>query len=170
MNDTLAYLRQGIRLLESLEPEMFGACPPGLESGGIGPQFRHIIDYYQCFLRDVATGRVDYDLRERDTQIETDLVACRERLAELVRGLEALDLAALPASLSVRADANPTLPEDEQFATSSPRRELMFLTSHTIHHYALIAVTLQSHGVSPGSDFGVAPSTLRYWKSQGLTR
>lgn len=170
MNDNLAYLRQGIALLETLEVELFAACPPGLESGGIGPQFRHVIDYYACFLRDVQSGRIDYDQRERDTAVETDVGACRGRLTALVAELEQLPLAELPRELTVRADANPSLPEEDQFACSSPRRELMFLASHTIHHYALIAVTLQGHGVSPGSEFGVAPSTLRYWKSQGLTR
>ena len=118
----------------------------------------------------MKTGRIDYDRRERDTEIETDVAACRARLAALVGELEQLAGEELPERLVVRADADPTLPEDEQFAQSSPRRELMFLASHTIHHYALIAVTLQGHGVSPGADFGVAPSTLRYWKSQGLTR
>jgi uncharacterized damage-inducible protein DinB len=41
-------------------------------------------------------------------------------------------------------------------------RELQYLLSHTVHHFALIGVMLRLLGVDPGSDFGVAPSTLRY--------
>ena len=118
MNDNIAYLLQGITLLESLDRELFTACPPGLEHGGIGPQFRHVVDYYRCFLRDVRTGRIDYDCRERDVEVETDREACIARLRELVRDLECLPDARLPERLAVRADANPILPEAEQFATS----------------------------------------------------
>jgi len=41
-------------------------------------------------------------------------------------------------------------------------RELMTLSSHTIHHFALIATTLRGHGVQVDANFGVAPSTLSY--------
>jgi len=45
---------------------------------------------------------------------------------------------------------------------SSVSRELQVLSSHTIHHFALIAMTLRLHGVEMDPDFGMAPSTLRY--------
>ena len=50
------------------------------------------------------------------------------------------------------------------WSTSSVERELQFLSSHTVHHYALIAVILRLNGVQPEEGFGVAPSTQRYWK------
>ncbi len=51
-------------------------------------------------------------------------------------------------------------------SSSSLRRELHFLLSHTVHHYALIAMILARHGVEVEPDFGVAPSTLRHWARQ----
>ena len=50
----------------------------------------------------------------------------------------------------------------EQFMESSISRELQVLSSHTIHHFALIAMTLRLHGIEMDPDFGMAPSTLRY--------
>ena len=50
----------------------------------------------------------------------------------------------------------------ECFMDSSISRELQVLSSHTVHHFALIAMTLRMHGVELDSDFGMAPSTLRY--------
>jgi uncharacterized damage-inducible protein DinB len=41
-------------------------------------------------------------------------------------------------------------------------RELQFLASHTLHHYALIAALLRLQGVEPGEEFGVAPGTLEH--------
>jgi hypothetical protein len=46
--------------------------------------------------------------------------------------------------------------------TSSVGRELQALSSHTIHHFALIAVTLRLHGIQVDPIFGTSPSTLRY--------
>ena len=48
-------------------------------------------------------------------------------------------------------------------APSSLARELQFLTSHTIHHFAVIALILRAMDVEVDREFGVAPSTLRYW-------
>jgi len=39
---------------------------------------------------------------------------------------------------------------------------LQVLSSHTVHHFALIAMTLRLHGVEMEPGFGMAPSTLRY--------
>jgi hypothetical protein len=39
---------------------------------------------------------------------------------------------------------------------------LQVLSSHTIHHFALMAVTLRLHGVQIDPKFGMAPSTLRF--------
>ena len=38
----------------------------------------------------------------------------------------------------------------------------MTLSSHTIHHFALIAMALRAHGVAVEAGFGMAPSTLSY--------
>ena len=48
----------------------------------------------------------------------------------------------------------------------SVSRELQVLSSHTIHHFALIAMTLRLHGIEMDPDFGMAPSTLRYLASR----
>ena len=50
--------------------------------------------------------------------------------------------------------------------TSSIGREMQALASHTVHHFALIAMTLQALGFHLDRDFGMAPSTLRYQASR----
>ena len=62
-------------------------------------------------------------------------------------------------------DAEPNAVRDS-FMESSVSRELQVLSSHTVHHFALIAVTLRAHGVHMDPDFGMAPSTLRHLASQ----
>jgi hypothetical protein len=58
---------------------------------------------------------------------------------------------------------------DDSYMTSSVGRELQVLSSHTIHHFALIAVTLKALGVYIDSDFGMAPSTQRYLATRRIT-
>ena len=62
-------------------------------------------------------------------------------------------------SLKVKMDhGGPDIP----WSQSSAPRELQFLISHTVHHFALIKVALRDGPRSVGDDFGVAPSTLSY--------
>ncbi|MFW5688937.1 MAG: hypothetical protein ACOC1U_05120, partial [Spirochaetota bacterium] len=47
-------------------------------------------------------------------------------------------------------------------AASTLERELAVLASHTVHHYAIIALLLRVQDVDVPASFGVAPSTLRH--------
>jgi uncharacterized damage-inducible protein DinB len=164
-------LRQGIDVIRGLGDEQYVAAPDGLAHSGAGAHFRHIYDYYRCFLRDVESGRVDYDRRDRDPRFETDrehACACLQELIERFealrgdeRGEAALDGATV---LEARMDAVGDSDEDGHWNRTTVKRELRFLVSHTIHHYALIAVILKVQGFECGPDFGVAPSTIEYWK------
>jgi len=49
---------------------------------------------------------------------------------------------------------------------STVARELIVLSSYTIHHFALIAITLKEPGLTVDPDFGVANSTLRNCEAQ----
>lgn len=152
-------LRQGAELLGGLDDRQYAEPATGMAGAGVGGHLRHCLDFYGCLLRGLEEGRVDYDARERDTRIETERDRALERIDEIAARLESLD-------------ADPTLPlfvrmdeEDDSERTwglSSLRRELQFLLSHTVHHYALMAIILRGHGVETAPGFGFAPSTLRY--------
>jgi len=138
------WLDQAQTLLERLDGGAY-AC--------IGRHMRHILEFYECFLDGLPSGRVDYDARRRDSLVESSQsVACarirllRERLQELAGNGE--------FTLLTRSDGAE--------ACSTVARELLALSSHTVHHFAIIAITLRTHGVAPDPSFGVAPSTLAY--------
>jgi hypothetical protein len=57
----------------------------------------------------------------------------------------------------------------EKFMESSISRGLQVLSSHTIHHFALIAMTLRAHGIEMDPEFGTAPSTLRVLSTKAAT-
>lgn len=131
----------------------------------VGPHFRHVLEHYSRFLAGVESGRVDYDARAREQAIEVDPEAARQRIRELIGGLTTLDGRDLERAAEVRLECG-IGDESQQWSRSTLRRELQFLLSHTVHHYALIGLLLAQRGVDPGPDFGVAPSTLKHWRSQ----
>jgi hypothetical protein len=66
----------------------------------------------------------------------------------------------LEAEVLVRSEIDPDV-----WHSSSVGRELEYVLSHTVHHHALIAEKLAAIGVYIERHFGVAPSTLEYWKA-----
>jgi uncharacterized damage-inducible protein DinB len=168
-------LRQGAALLGRLSVAQFRDAPdlPGLPEtargafarGAVGAHVRHVLDHYESFLGGLESGRIDYDRRERDRQLEIDPELARGRLESAAARLERLPAHELDRPLVV---CTASVPGRLREGATSLTRELQFLASHTVHHYALIAVLVRLWGVAPDDDFGVAPSTLAY--EQGASR
>lgn len=160
VNQCAAILRQGVDLIENLTDEAFTRGEGGKKSS-VGTHFRHNLDFVTNFLRGLETGKLDYNARERNLRVETDRSYAASRFREAIFRLENLMPVDLAKKILVRSETVENL-----WCESSPARELEFLQSHTIHHYALIQTKLAASGFAVPTDFGVAPSTLEFWKSQ----
>ena len=156
----VAVLRQGIYLIESLDDAIFIQRETS-EKASVGTHFRHNLDFAANFLRGVETGKLDYNERERNLEVETNRQFAISQFRVAVEKLENLTPEMLERKILVRSETIESL-----WCESSARRELEFLQSHTIHHYALIQAKLASFGYEVPNDFGVAPSTLEFWKSR----
>lgn len=158
----LALLAQGRRLLARLDDAVYVRALPSVFGASIGGHIRHNLDHYRCLLAGLSAGRVDYSGRERDRRTETDRFHALAELASLRRALAALPYA---RDLLVRRESDP----EGAWAPSSMARELDFLMSHTVHHYAIVAILCRLQGIAPEPDFGIAPSTLRHQAAQTST-
>ncbi len=163
LEQNLHFLRQGLELLGTLDAEVYATGRDGRSP--VGAHLRHCVDYYRCFLSGIESGRVDYDARERDPALETDPDVAAKALGEIAGRLSTLEPRDFSRVLEVKVDT----PADAAHAwsRSSLARELQFLVSHTVHHYALIGLLLRLHGVEPADELGVAPSTLAYRRAVG---
>lgn len=128
-------------------------------SGSVGAQFRHNFDLVNALLKGISRGRIDYTDRERDQRIENDRAYAVARFRSLIDRIDALDSGSLGTSILIRSEIG-----GERWLRSSVERELEFAHSHTVHHHALIAEKLNGSGVDLGMNFGVAASTLEYWR------
>ncbi len=167
IEQNLHFLAQGAELLARFDDDTYTrVLSDRPRTAGVGPHFRHCLDFYLCFLRDVESGRVDYDLRDRRPELETRVAAALEAVASVSEGLSTVDDRLVERPLEVHHDEVPGEAPDSAWQRSTVARELRFLASHTVHHYALIAHLARELGIEPGEDFGVAPATLEYWTSQ----
>ena len=155
----MRYLRQALRLLEGLDDATYA-------DSRTGAHLRHILDYYQCFLDGLEPSHIDYDARRRDTSIERSRETAALAIRSIMYALETRSDAHQERIIWVRMEDAEGSGVRDTFMESSLSRELQALSSHTVHHFALIAMTLKEHGVQLEADFGMAPSTLRYAASR----
>lgn len=134
-------------------------------SVSLGKHFRHITDHYQQLLAGLPQALIEYDRRERLEAEEYErsamimrLRSINNQLSQLVKKLQCDRSLSVCLALEEFGDS-PIVP-------STLSRELLFLQSHSVHHYAIISAILKLQHVDVEPDFGIAPSTLKYEKGK----
>ncbi len=141
---------------------------PGAFAAQVGPHLRHIIEHYEALLDRQADALVDYDHRARDRSVERSPQVAAQRLAGIGEKLEALNGRRPDEAVSVGFSIG-LEGADFHVSPSSLVRELNFVASHAIHHYALIRPIATTAGIELPEIFGKAPETVRYEKLQWAT-
>lgn len=145
------------------------AAYEGLQSprfaGPVGAHLRHVVEHYEALLFPMQDGVVDYDSRVRSQELETQPKVAASRLRMLHAQLNELTKASLGAPVQVLGLAG-TAGEFSFAVPSSIARELVFLASHAVHHYALLAAHCQEQGIALPADFGKAPATVAHEGAQ----
>lgn len=156
----LLLLRQAVAVLEKMDDATYrdGGAAEGISP--VGVHFRHVFDHYRAFLMGLATDEIDYDARNRQVPVETDRRLAIATALGYLTDLDRIDgeIANRPLRITLRSVAGDDPAPD--WSQTSLKRELQFLVSHTVHHYALIREVLRRTGFDTGDGFGVAPSTI----------
>jgi hypothetical protein len=161
----IRWLRQMLAVLARIDDTTYSTSPSGFTPHRVGAHVRHILEFYQSFIKGVPSGYIDYDARPRDKAVEGSCAVASEAIRHVIQFFETFDLGGREFSVQVRMEDADGYHVEDSFMPSSISRELQVLSSHTIHHFALIAMTLRMHGVELDAEFGMAPSTLRYLSS-----
>lgn len=123
----------------------------------IGCHLRHAIEHITCFLDGVDTGVIDYDVRQRDILMETSVAAMRGAIEGVRVRFTAFDSSHVEKDIQVRQIPAPRHASSE--VRSSVERELIFLSSHMVHHLSLMYLHCLNAGVELPKDFPLAFST-----------
>jgi len=156
----ISVLSEGLDLLELLTDKHYlQGFKPAFQST-IGAHFRHILEHYRCLLKQIECGVFCYDERERDQSLEQDRVYAIKTIKSLLLGLQNFELNAF--------SQNYTIKDQQIYETVSTNleRELLFLQSHSVHHYAIIAAMTRLIGERPAESFGVAFATRTFNEEQ----
>lgn len=151
----VAELENGIEMVAAIDDRAYARRVGSASS--IGAHIRHDLDFVNALLNGIAERRIDYNARPRNPRVENDREYAIEQLRLSCRRLLSLTAEMLTRLVVVRSEI-----DEDIWHTSSISRELEFLHSHTVHHYALIAGMIADAGYSAGAAFGVAPSTKRF--------
>ena len=134
-----------------------------LSDSSIGQHVRHVLEFYLCLLHAQDSGIVNYDARQRDLELQTEVKRANDTIDHLIHRIDA---SRVDVPLTLKGDNGTDVPQPFE-VTSNFQRELAFNLEHCIHHQALIKVGLRDLGVSmTGAHFGVAPSTVRNMASR----
>ncbi len=148
-------------VIQKMTDEQYGGVAGGIAtastSTSIGSHVRHCLDHVAA----VACGsdRLDYDTRQRGTDVERSRTSARERIDELTVELSKLSGADAARVVRIAAVVDVDGPVVELESTLG--RELAFVISHTVHHHAMITAAAKLAGVVLPERFGWAPSTIR---------
>ncbi|HLO73320.1 MAG TPA: hypothetical protein VK164_05225 [Flavobacterium sp.] len=149
-------LKENIDLLRQLSNEEFCKKNPELSQATIGEHMRHIIELFDCLLINYNQGIINYDKRNRDIKIQSDV---NFAIAIIEKHLSNIDRPNKQLSLQHNCYSA------EELLPTNYFRELLYNLEHSIHHQALIKVALYYFPhIKVSNSFGVAPSTLEYRK------
>jgi hypothetical protein len=154
-------LRQQLGLLSVLSAEQYSAPAQSYFKSSAGMHIRHNLDHFSAFFDGLAMGKIDYEGRERDEEVEQVPTVAMDLIEKCINLLDLLRKKETDTSLNIREESESNT-DAKVLLLSSVGRELQFLLGHTVHHNALIAMIVHSQGISLPAGFGVAPSTQRH--------
>lgn len=134
----------------------------------VGPHLRHCIDHFRLLIDGWPKGSVDYDARSRDARLERDPWAVRGAFRTIAGALASIRSGDLLREVSVTQSTAPGRPP--LASPSRLERELVFLSSHTIHHIAIMVLAAKAVGVDIPSRLAVAYSTEAHRDALALNR
>jgi hypothetical protein len=154
-------LLQGLGLLFDLWDRTYSRVVAAPYKASIGQHYRHILEHFQCLIRGLRSGEINYDARERNPRLESEVTCASIATCDVLRAIKNYSdvTLALPCRVvqSVSYDtAQPTSIE------SNLGREMAYCTGHAIHHYAIIRLICSEVGIDVPAEFGLAPSTLKH--------
>lgn len=146
-------------LLTSMADEDYRMPVPHLNGSSVGQHMRHLLEFYGCLLLACGSGTVNYEKRPRDLRLEQETAAALAYLHRLESSFTCL-MANIDLKLEVTYGRSTPVTSE---VPTSLLREIVYLSEHTVHHLAIIAVALRcalQHVPMP-EHLGVAESTLR---------
>jgi len=169
INSQINILAQAKSYLHSITSEQYREVIAPLFISSAGQHIRHILDHYVSIMDALCSGVVDYDKRRRGAPVETDIDVALHQIAEIEIFLRSLTALQLQQSIKLSTEVS----VDEKLVEvvdSSLMREIVFVGSHAIHHFAMIEQISKAQKSSTPKQFGIAPATATFMRGDKCAR
>lgn len=155
INQASSTLTELADFLHECHDELYSCRSQGIHSS-IGAHTRHLLNHFDALIDGFARQRINYALRQRDTNLENSTELALSKITSLQQKLAQINEEDLDSRLLV------VLEDGSSIAESTLSRELSFIMNHSIHHYAIIKIIAEQLGKAMPATFGMSPSTIEY--------
>jgi len=132
----ITILKKIIIIINPLE-NIYSIKDSHLNNESIGRHVRHIIDFYLCFINGIEANHINYDLRDRNSKIETNN---QYAIKNILLIIDLLNKSIKNTKIKIKI--NQTI--DNEPYNSSIKRELMYIADHAIHHGHIIQLFIRN--------------------------
>ena len=153
-------LLQALGLLFNIWDATYSRMVEAPYSASIGRHYRHVLEHFQCLVRGIRSGEINYEARERNPRLETEVTYATIATCDVLRAIKNYTEESLARPCTVVNSVSYGAGE-VPIMESNIRRELAYCAGHAIHHYAIIRLICSHLGVEVPKEFGIAPSTLK---------
>ncbi|WJG09830.1 hypothetical protein [Aliiglaciecola sp. LCG003] len=161
LDSQLEIVQQAKQFLQDVTQHDYICTSNPHSSGSAGAHMRHIIDHYTALISGVESGIIDYNKRDRLSNLETCPVLAKTKWDDIEHWFLQHSEVSLQHELQVISEISITQAKSVQ-VTSTLGRELVFVANHAIHHFFLLAVLRSLQGKSSPNSFGIAPATATF--------
>lgn len=151
--------------LINLCPSIYSDVSP-VASSAIGQHVRHILDHLYAYQRGIGSGCIDYNLRNRLSDVETSPIVAARKLEAFKSWLQQSPQDSFELSVATEVS---TLDCQSVTLQSNSHRELVYLLNHTYHHVALAATLARTLELSVPNRLGIAPATVTHQRDARLS-
>src|SRR5687768_7226309 len=153
-------LKSLLNFLDQVDQPTYSKPLDVFNGSSLGGHTRHIIEFYHCLIKNYNQGLINYDLRERDKNIENDPELASIAVQNIIAELKKINLDE-KVELQMSYDSQSNVLDS---VSSNVKREVVYNLEHTIHHMALIkiGVKVAAPQIELENEFGVAPSTIKF--------
>lgn len=167
-------INQGVNLISLISDEQYTHIASPYVSSSIGEHFRHIVDLYLAVMNGIEKGVIDYDVRRRGAPIETSRAHAIKELEGIGQWMgkmwDYVQGALVDADKPVMVLSEVSLRDTERVRVESTyARELIFTSSHAVHHFSVIGIIAKLQNIDVEAGLGVAPATASYIRDKNVS-
>lgn len=165
INSQITILEQAEIYLNAVSDYSYTQIVKPLFISSAGAHMRHILDHYKAIKAGLDKPFIDYDKRERGGEVETSSVIALKEVKKIKAFLLSLSQAQLKQQIILSTEVSITEKQIELVETTVAR-ELVFSGSHAIHHFAMIDQIAKAQQLDVPEQFGIAPATATFLRSE----